>query len=121
MAGPEDIKDPELRASLEEASRLLDEGDYLAVVRLSADVYGRLAQRKPEAIVRPPPPGQPVSASGGTPGGAPRARGWPSYLGVTLDWEGDKPSLRFDKQRFSMSEAATYFEYTVDQVVQSQV
>ncbi|HLF77397.1 MAG TPA: hypothetical protein VJB57_07880 [Dehalococcoidia bacterium] len=118
MPNPKDVTDPGLRASLEEANRLLDDGDYLAVVRLSVDVYAQLAQRQPEAIIRPPAPGQPVSASGGTPGN--RARAWPSYLGVSLSWDGDQPALKFEKERFSMSEAATYFEYTVEQVVQAQ-
>jgi hypothetical protein len=118
MPTPDDVRDPAFRASLEEANRLLDDGDYLSVVRLSAGVYSQLAERQPAAIIRPPAPGQPVSASGGTPGN--RARAWPSYLGVSLNWEGDKPSLRFEKERFSMSEAATYFEYTVEQVVQAQ-
>ena len=117
MPSPNEVKDPALRASLEAAGRLLDDGEYLECVRISVDVYGKLATQRPELIVRPPTPGQPQNASGGTPG---RARAWPSLLGVTLSFDGDKPSLSFDKQRFSMSEAATYFEYTVEQVVQAQ-
>jgi hypothetical protein len=118
MAAPEDVKDAGWRASLQEAGRLLDEGDYLGCVRLSMEVYSRLGERRPDAIVRPPAPGQPVSASGGTPGN--RARPWPSHLGVSLSFEGELPRLRIEKQRFSMSEAASYFEYTVEQVVRSQ-
>jgi hypothetical protein len=105
MANPQDVKDPGLRASLGQAGRLLDDGDYLGAVRLSVDAYAQLAERRPDVIVRPPMPGQPASASGGTPGT--RARAWPSYLGVSVDWEGDKPSLKFDKERFGMSEAAS--------------
>jgi hypothetical protein len=36
-----------------------------------------------------------------------------------VDDEG-MPGLAFDKQRFSMSEAITYFEFTVEQVVRAQ-
>jgi hypothetical protein len=118
MANPEDVTDPAMRASLEEAGRLLDDGEYLASVRLSVAAYSKLAEMRPEAIARPPAPGQPQSANGGTPGT--RVRAWPSYLGVSLNWDGETPSLKFDKERFSMSEAASYFEYTVEEIVQSQ-
>jgi hypothetical protein len=118
MAGPEDVQDMELRACLQEAGRLLDEGDYLGCVRMSVEAYSRLAAQRPGAIVRPPAAGQPVSASGGTPGN--RARAWPSHMGVSLAFEGDLPRLKLEKDRFSLSEAASYFEYTVEQVVKSQ-
>ena len=118
MPSPSDVRDPATRASLEEAGRLLDEGDYPACVRLSADVYMRFAQQHPDLVVRAPEPGQPVNAAGGVVGG--RARAWPSLLGVALVFEDGRPSLRFNKERFSMSEAATYFEYTVEQVVHAQ-
>jgi hypothetical protein len=118
MADPKDIRDPTLRASLEQAGRLRDDGDYFGAVRQSVDAFAQLAERRPDVIVRPPMPGQPVSASGGTPGT--RTRAWPSYLGVSLNWDSEKPSLKFDKERFSMSEAASYFEYTVEEIVHHQ-
>jgi hypothetical protein len=34
--------------------------------------------------------------------------------------EGDKASLTFAKERFTLSEAATYFEYTLDMVMRAQ-
>ncbi len=110
MANPDDVKYPDVRAALEEAGNLLDDGDYLGSVKSSVDAYMKLGVHLPDAIARPPAPGTPANVS----------RQWPSYLGVSIQWADDKPSMVFDKERFSMSEAASYFEYTVEEAVRAQ-
>ena len=46
---------------------------------------------------------------------------WPVRLGVDLSFdEHDKPHLTFEKEEFSMSEAASYFEYTLDFAMRAQ-
>ena len=110
MANPEDITDPALRSSLESASNLLDDGEYLASVKQSVEAFLQLAAIHPEAIAKPPGPHEPTNV----------ARSWPSYLGVTMLWENDKPKMQFDKERFSMSEAASYFEYIMRESARAQ-
>jgi hypothetical protein len=46
---------------------------------------------------------------------------WPVRLGVGLNFdENDKPHLTFEWEEFSMSEAAPYFEYTLDVAIRAQ-
>jgi len=105
MAKPSEIRDPAFRAAIEEADRLLDEGKYVESVRKSADAYVELVEKRPDLL---------------TPSGGRRASVWPQ-LGVRLVFdEGRKPSLVYDKERFSLSEAATFLEFAMDQVVRGE-
>jgi len=54
MAKPSDIEDPAFRAAVEEAERLMDEGDYTRASRRCAETYLQLLDRRPDLI---PPPG----------------------------------------------------------------
>jgi len=46
---------------------------------------------------------------------------WPVRLGVGLSFdENDKPYLSFEKEEFSLSEAVSYFEYTLDFALRAQ-
>ena len=46
---------------------------------------------------------------------------WPVRLGVGISFdEHDKPHLIFEKEEFSMSEAASYFEFTLDVAMRVQ-
>jgi hypothetical protein len=40
-------------------------------------------------------------------------------VGISFD-ENDKLHLTFEKEEFSMSEAASYFEYTLDVAIRTQ-
>ena len=123
-----DIRDQPMRAALAEAESALDDGDYVAAVRQCVAAYCRLIDVRPDMIVSPrlshssaPPQsaGSGGAALGGVGMGQPRP--WPSDHGVRFAMdEGDKPSLTFTKDRFTLSEAATYFEYTLDMVLRSQ-
>src|SRR5437016_8641277 len=112
MAGLEDIRDPDFRSALEEAERLLNEGNYTLAARQCAETYCRLLERRPDMAPENPGPG-------GHPGGS-RAM-WPRTGGILLVLKPDqKPSLRYEKERFSFSEAATYFEFVLEELVKAQ-
>ena len=119
MARLTDITDPELQAAVLEAEQALDAGDWLDSVRKSAAAYAKLAEKRPDAIVRAGPTVNDLPL-GGRPENRGVARPWPNLFGVTLTWDGDRPSLVFDKQKFTMSEAVTYFEYTLDSALRAQ-
>jgi hypothetical protein len=124
MVSVSEVIDPLLREPLEEAESALDDGDYATSVRRCVAAYACLIERRPDMIIAPRVPG---SAAGGAGGGglggvgqgAPRP--WPSDHGVRFALEDDgKPTLTVAKERFTLSEAATYFEYTLDMVVRAQ-
>jgi hypothetical protein len=124
MVSVAEISDQDLRKSLADAETALDEGDYPRSVRCSVAAYCELIEQRPDMIIAPrlrhsfsPPQGG--AGGGGLVMGGPRP--WPSDHGVHFDMdEGQKPSLTFAKERFTLSEAATYFEYTLDMVLRAQ-
>ena len=123
-----EITDEPMREALVEAESALDDGDYVRCVRQCVAAYCRLVEVRPDMIVAPrfahssSPPQSGFAggaALGGVGMGAPRP--WPSDHGVRFAMEeGHEPSLTFAKERFTLSEAATYFEYTLDMVLRSQ-
>ena len=122
MAKPTDLIDPFFQTALVEAEQALDAGDYLGTVRKCVEVYSRIAEQRPDMILRPPKELMPL----------PRARSvregrrnallpWPVRLGVDISFdEQGKPHLSFAKEEFSLSEAASYFEYTLDMAIRAQ-
>jgi len=122
MAKPTDLLDPFCRTALVEAEQALDAGDYLGTVRKCVEVYSRIAAQRPEMVLRPPNERRPL----------PRARSvregrrnallpWPVRLGVGISFdEHDRPHLIFEREEFSLSEAATYFEFTLDVAIRAQ-
>jgi hypothetical protein len=103
VSKPEEIEDADFRVAIEEADRLLNEGDYTSVARRCAETYVRLLLKRPDLLPD-------ISTPGGLPG---RSRAmWPRTGGISLTVDGQrKPALTFQKERFSFSEAATYFEF----------
>ena len=99
------IQDAELRETMATAHKALKEGDFQSVVQRAADVYLELLKRKPELL-----------AEGGIPARM-RIMMFPR-LGAHLEREEDKPpTLVWDREHFGFSEAVTYFEFAVDQLV----
>ncbi len=97
------IADPALRESLAAAHASLRSGDYFDVVRRCADAYLELLRRKPELL------------EGML--GRMRVLMFPR-LGARLEREeGKPPALHWDRETFAFSEAVTYFEFAVDQLV----
>lgn len=117
-----------MREALASAEAALDDGDYARSVQHTVAAYERLIELRPDMIVAPrfahrfaAPQlgGPPAGGIGGQSMAAPRP--WPSDHGVRFSVdEGGKASLTFAKERFTLSEAATYFEYTLDMVLRAQ-
>src|SRR3990172_1581252 len=98
------IQDETLRRSRAAAHASLRSGDYPDVVRRCAGAYLELLRRKPELL------------EGML--GRMRIIMFPR-LGAHLEpAEGQPlPSLHWDRETFAFSEAVTYFEFAVDQLV----
>jgi len=99
------IADEALRASMAQAHASLRSGDYPDVVRRSGDAYLELLRRKPELLEGMM--------------GRFRVMMFPR-LGARMEpasEEGKAPSLEWDRETFAFSEAVTYFEFAVDQLV----
>ena len=121
-----DIKDPTFRKALAEVDKLLDAGEYTKAALQCADAYIALLNQRPELAPPPPAPGGHGGPAAFDPGAfaagrAVRRASWPVTGGIRIQvGEDRRPTLAFDKQRFSLSEAATYFEFTVEQLVRAQ-
>jgi len=98
------IQDEKLREALAAAHASLRSGDYKDVVERAAAAYLELLRRKPELLE-------------GLIGRF-RVMMFPR-LGARLEpgVEGGQPSLHWDRETFAFSEAVTYFEFAVDQLV----
>ena len=122
MAKPTDLIDPFFRTTLLEAEQALDAGNYLETVRKCVAVYSRIAAQRPEMILRPPKELMPLPQARSVREGRRNALlPWPVRLGVGISFdENDTPHLTFEKEEFSMSEAASYFEYTLDVALRTQ-
>jgi hypothetical protein len=122
MARPTDLTDPFFQTALVEAEQALDAGDYLQTVRKCVEVYSRIAAQRPEMILKPPNQLMPLPRARSVREGRRNAlMPWPVRLGVGISFdEHDKPYLTFEKEEFSLSEAASYFEYTLDVAMRAQ-
>ena len=130
MATTADIRDAAFREALDEADRLIGDGDYTAAARLCAETYLRLLAKRPDFIPPPPDPGilpqyredlppNRTRLGGGT-GAAPRP-GWPNQGAIRmLYFEPGGPVISYEKQRFGLSEATSYFEFLMEEVLRSQ-
>jgi hypothetical protein len=135
MANPADIEDPTFRSALEEAERLLDDGDYTGAARTCAETYLLLLARRPELLPPPDlPDTQPLDPAGQTR----RAEGagdlarldaarrfrqqwWPATGSISVVVGPDRqPRVQYAKERVSLSEAAGYFEFLVEQLAAAQ-
>ena len=122
MAKPTDLTDPFFQKTLVEAEQALDEGDYLRTVRKCVEVYSHIAEQWPDLILKPPNPLMPLPTARSVREVRRNAlQPWPVRLGVGISFdEHGKPHLTFEKEEFSMSEAASYFEYTLDVAMRAQ-
>ena len=101
------IQDDALRGSLEDAQSALRSGDYKKVVELTCAAYVELLERKPELLQ-----GQQQFMS---------VMFFPR-LGAHLQVNTDgKPEIIWDREKFIFSEAVTYFEFTVDNLLKHKL
>ncbi len=103
MTRPSDLTVPAHRVAIETADRLIGEGKYYDAVRTCAETYVNLIQKRPDIL-------QPDRQM--------RPSVWPQF-GVKLELEGG-PRLVWERERFSLSEAATFLEFTMDQLVRAE-
>lgn len=85
-------------------------------------MYRHIAAQDP-AIVRKPqnPFAELPRARSGREGRGNALRSWPEMLGVGISFdEHDTPHFTFEKDTFSLSEAVSYFEYTLDAAIRAQ-
>ena len=110
MANLDKIKDEGLRGRLGEAHQHLRSGKPTDAVRALSDTFLLMLEMKP-AILRETVPVRGRSM--------PLVMRWPA-LGANLDAESvreGKPRIEFTRDRFAMSEAMTYYEFTVETAV----
>jgi hypothetical protein len=96
------IQDEALKQSLTDAQGSLRDGDYASVVHRSSDAYVELLRRKPEMLK-----------------GAMGMRHIMFFprLGAHLIMEADGlPAVVYDREKFTFSEAVTYWEFAVDSI-----
>jgi hypothetical protein len=101
------IQDEGVRRSMVEAKDALGSGDYKRVVELSAASYMELLRRKPETLE-----------------GAQQLMSIMFFprLGAHLQLNSERqPELIWDREKFIFSEAITYYEFTVDQLIKHAV
>ena len=97
------IKDDAFRDSLAAAQASLKSGDFADVVHRASDAYSEMLRRDPELMKGPL--------------GMRRILFFPR-LGARLIQEQDgSPAVIYDRETFSFSEAITYFEFAVDNLV----
>jgi hypothetical protein len=132
MPSVAEIEDPVFRTALEEADRLLDAGDYAGASRRCAETYLLLLERYPELIpphsgptgfyqVKPPEaPGQGTLDQYAS-ARATRVAFWPTTGSIQIIvGEDQQPKLLVTKERFSFSEASSYFEFLMSQISRLQ-
>jgi hypothetical protein len=96
------IQDVSIRQSLSDAQGDLRAGNYPAVVHRASDAYVELLRRKPEMLKGPM--------------GMRHIMFFPR-LGAHLIMESDgSPAVVYDREKFTFSEAVTYWEFAVDSV-----
>jgi hypothetical protein len=108
MASTADIQDQGLREALQGIETLIDDGAYASACKECADLYVEYLRSHPD----PEAPN-----AGYNPGQFAIERGilWPRTGGISIHRdEAGVPSASYDKERFSLSEAYTYFEFVMD-------
>jgi hypothetical protein len=135
MAEPSDIKNPAFRTAVEDAERLIDEGEYNAAATKMVGTFIELVGVRPELL---PPTGmeevQPLNTNGqprvaeGVAGLSRqeamrkwRANWWPGTGTISVVIQDDgAPKAVWAKDRVSLSETLTYFEFLVQQLANAQ-
>jgi hypothetical protein len=110
MARPSDIKNEELRTQLETAFGAMRKGQGGEAVRLIAAAYLRFLEIHPEAKA------ETIPFRGYT---IPRVMRWPG-LGANLKPESlstGRPEIEFTRERFAASEAMTYYQFVLDEIL----
>lgn len=109
MATLEQITDEGLKAVMQEAHAALRAGDFRGCIEKSCSAYTEYLSRNAKLQ-------ETEAAAVSIPASARRTFGWPQ-LGVRLVIEeGQRPRTEFEKQRYSFSDAISYYEYILDRL-----
>jgi hypothetical protein len=111
MPKPDQVNDPELRGQIEKAHQQMRSGDGTGAVRTLADAYLAIIEKSPEFLQKKLEmrPGFSI----------PAVMRWPA-LGANLTMESvaaGAPKIEFTRERFAVSEAMTYYEYTLESAI----
>jgi hypothetical protein len=111
MAKAADVQNPDLRAKLETAFAAMRAGKGAEAVRACADAYLAFIELHPEVKAETiAMRGRQVS----------RLMRWPA-LGANMTLESVRagtPQIEFTRDRFAVSEAMTYYQYVLDEVLE---
>jgi hypothetical protein len=130
MAKIADIQDAAFREALERVDGLLGDGDTTEAARLCAETYLELLRQRPDFVPAPPNPrnlpqfrDDLLESGSRLAGGTGRTvrTGWPNAGGVrVLYYEPSGPSVSYEKERIGFSEASSYFEFLIEEVVRAE-
>ena len=110
MARASDIRNPELRAKVEAAFAAMRAGKGADAVRAAADAYLTFIELNPD-VKR-----ETIAMRGRS---ISRLMRWPA-LGANMDADSvraGKPQIAFERERFSVSEAMTYYQFVLDEIL----
>ncbi|HXQ11779.1 MAG TPA: hypothetical protein VN805_12360 [Caulobacteraceae bacterium] len=110
MPKPSDIENAELRQTLEGAFVAMRAGKGAEAVRACASGYLRFLELHPEAKA------ETIAIRDRR---MPRMLRWPA-LGANMDAESARsgaPKIEFVRDRFSVSEAMTYYQFVLDEIL----
>lgn len=110
MPRPADIRDEDLRVRVEVAFAAIRAGQGRAAVQALADAFVRFLELNPSVM------SQTIAMRGRE---IPRIMRWPD-LGARLLPElvrEGKPRIEIDRERFSASEAMTYYQFVLDEIL----
>jgi hypothetical protein len=113
MARPSDIKNDELRGLVETAFIAMRAGKGAEAVRACADAYLRHVQLHPEVKA------ETIAMRGRS---ISRLLRWPG-LGANMKPESVRagvPEIEFLRERFSVSEAMTYYQFVLDEILDQE-
>jgi hypothetical protein len=113
MPKPSDIQNPELRQTLERAFAAMRAGKGADAVRACAQGYLRFLELNPDVK------GQTIAIRDRQ---MPRIMRWPA-LGANMTLESvraGKPEIEFTRDRFSVSEAMTYYQFVLDEILAAE-
>jgi hypothetical protein len=113
VARPSDIRNDELRGLVETAFAAMRAGKGIEAVRACADAYLRHVALHPEVLKQTiPMRGREIS----------RLMRWPA-LGANMKPDSvatGAPEIEFLRDRFSVSEAMTYYQFVLDEILEQE-
>ncbi|MGH2633525.1 MAG: hypothetical protein ACRDG3_08955 [Tepidiformaceae bacterium] len=115
MPKPDQVVDPALRTKIEAAHQQMRAGDGTAAVKTLADAYLSMMEMKPSLL------DEKVEMRPGV--SIPLVMRWPA-LGANLllaSVHEKKPVIEFSRERFAISEAITYYEFTLESAIREKM